>query len=240
MASFSDYGRLRTVVLGTVEDYQPAIWHWKNNLKSTNQYFSEAIALAKASIPKNIIEEVQEDLEDYSKILTELGVRVIRPPRFTEEPILETKELLAFGQDFYNMRDLHIVLGNTILSSAPAQPNRILEVSNLKDFISLVSEDSKLEFIQSPIPVLGNDPERSYVRDELGDLVFHEEVLSLSLGTVATQIWHRLTEEEILFDAANIIRFENQAVYLISSTGNRLAFNWLQENFEDFKLWDLK
>jgi N-dimethylarginine dimethylaminohydrolase len=235
MASFSDYGRLRTVVLGTVDDYQPAIWYWKNNLKSTNQYFSEAIALAKTSIPKNIIEEVQEDLEDYSKILTELGVRVIRPPRFTDEPILETKKLLAFGQDFYNMRDLHIVLGNTILSSAPAQPNRILEVNNLKDFISLVSRDYNLEFIQSPIPVLENDPERSYVRDELGDLVVHEEVLSLSLGTVATQIWHRLTEEEILFDAANIIRFENQAVYLISSTGNRLAFNWLQENFENFK-----
>ena len=93
MASFSDYGRLRTVVLGTVDDYQPAIWYWKNTLKSTNQYFSEAIALAKTSIPKNIIEEVQEDLEDYSKILTELGVRVIRPPRFTDEPILETKKL---------------------------------------------------------------------------------------------------------------------------------------------------
>ena len=40
--------------------------------------------------------------------------------------------------------------------------------------------------------------------------------------------FHKLTEEEILFDAASIIRMNNDLVYLVSNTGNYLGAKWLQ------------
>jgi len=235
MASYSEYGTLKTVILGSVDDYQPAIWAWKNRLKFKSENFKNAISIAKNAIPKKILSEVHEDLEDYNSVLTELGVKVIRPPRITNDPIYETENFLAFGQDFYNMRDLHVVLGNVIVASAPAQPNRILEIHNLKNFFNSISLDYNMSIIHSPIPELKDNPEKTYVRNELGYLEAHEEASAISLGMVAPQIWHRLEEKEPIFDAANIIRFGSEILYLISSTGNRLAFDWLDKTIKTFK-----
>jgi N-dimethylarginine dimethylaminohydrolase len=235
VASYSEYGTLKTVILGSVDDYQPAIWSWKNSLEFESENFQNAISIAKNAIPKKILAEVHEDLDDFKGVLTELGVKVIRPPRMINDPILETENFLAFGQDFYNMRDLHVVLGNVIVASAPAQPNRILEIHNLRNFFNSISTDYNMSIIQSPIPELKNNPEKAYVRNELGDLEAHEETTAISLGTVTPQIWHRLEEKELIFDAANIIRFGSEILYLISSTGNRLAFNWLDKTIKIFK-----
>jgi N-dimethylarginine dimethylaminohydrolase len=235
LASYSEYGTLQTVILGSVDDYQPAIWCWKSNDIYQAKNFKDAISIAKTAIPKNILEEVHEDLEDYKKILTNLGVKVIRPPRNFNDPVLETESVLAFGQDFYNMRDLHVVLGEVIVTSAPAQPNRILEIQNLRNFFNSIAIDYKMTLVQSPVPELKNNPERAYVRNEVGDLEAHEENTAILLGMVTPQIWHRLEEKELLFDAANLVRFGSEVLYLISSTGNRLGFDWLKKTINTFK-----
>ena len=40
--------------------------------------------------------------------------------------------------------------------------------------------------------------------------------------------FYSLTEDEIIFDAAAVIRMNNDLVYLVSNTGNYLAAKWLQ------------
>jgi glycine amidinotransferase/scyllo-inosamine-4-phosphate amidinotransferase 1 len=66
--------------------------------------------------------------------------------------------------------------------------------------------------------------------------VSFEEKLAPELGSVTSEIWHRLSESEILFDAANLMRFESEALYLVSSTGNYQAFQWLKSNSNNFKI----
>ncbi len=236
MSSFSEYGRLRTIVLGTVEDYKPACWGWKSDNVLIGANFTQAIEISNSAIPLNIIEEVMEDLDEFEKTLINLEVEVIRPPRFESEPIHETEFFYSYGQDFYNMRDLHIVLGNQILSSAPSQPNRLLEIKNLYAFFSALASKFKMELIQSPTPRLVNNVELPYFRDQVGNLVSFEEKLAPELGSVTSEIWHRLSESEILFDAANLMRFESEALYLVSSTGNYQAFQWLKSNSNNFKI----
>ncbi len=237
MASFSEYECLETVLLGSVDEYQPAIWCWRNSGILKNLNFTSAIEIAKSAIPKSILEEVKEDLDEYGKVLSKLGVTVLRPPRIEIEPILENKNFQSFGNDFYNMRDLHIVLGDLIVSAAPAQPNRILEIKNLKVFFTTIAREYKLDYLESPIPLLERDPEKSYMRDELGSLVKYEESSALALGAISSQVWHRLEEKEVLFDAANIIRFGRDALYLISSTGNRMALDWLQKKIRSVNFY---
>lgn len=227
MASYSEYDSLQKVILGSVEDYKPSCWAWKAAPGVTAETFSRAREFCDGAIPDEILAEVSEDLADYASALKELGVEVLRPPRISEDPVHETEFFYSYGRDFYNMRDLHIVLGKKILSSAPSQPNRMLEINELREFLSKVSKESDLEFLNSPKPYLSDNPVYPNIRNASGELVSTEASIAPILGSVTQEIWHRLTENEILFDAANIVRYNGQALYLVSSTGNLKAYDWL-------------
>lgn len=235
MASYSEYDPLRKVLLGSIEDYKPSCWAWKTQPNVSPASFESAIAICDVAIPSQIKDEVAEDLSDFEFALKSLGVDVVRPPRISEKPIYETNALYSYGRDFYNMRDLHVVFGKKILSSAPSQPNRVLEVYDLKNFLKSVSKELGLEFIECPAPNLHTDPVYPNIRNASGDLEYLEETLAPELGSVNQEIWHRLTESEILFDAANVVRYKRQALYLISSTGNLKAFEWLKSVNPDFE-----
>lgn len=236
MASYSEYAPLQKVILGSVDEYKPACWAWKSDIKVTTENFSKARAHCDSAVPNEILDEVTDDLANYANVLRELGAEVIRPPRIGGTPILETKSFYSYGRDFYNMRDLHIVFGDKILASAPSQPNRIAEIADLREFLLGVSRDSDLEYVQSPIPTMKSDPVYPNIRNAAGDLVSIEQTLAPRLGSITQEIWHRLTEDEVLFDAANIVRFNGFALYLKSSTGNAKAFKWLDSTITDFKI----
>ena len=201
MTSYSEYGQLRKVLLGTVEDYKPSCWAWKAQTNVNAEDFANAVAICDAAIPGQIIDEVAEDLLDYELALETLGVEVIRPPRISNAPVYETDVLYSFGRDFYNIRDLHIVFGEKIIASAPSQPNRILEINELRDFVAKVANELGLAYIACPTPRLITNPVYPNIRNSSGDLEFTEEVLAANLGSITQEIWHRLTENEIPFIA---------------------------------------
>lgn len=234
MASNSEYGALRKVILGTIEDYRPACWGWKEDPGVNERNFYRAIEFCESSLPNQIRDEVLQDLADYEDSLKSLGVEVLRPPRILKSPVYETEFLYAYGRDFYNMRDLHIVFGKTIVSSAPSQPNRILEIFELREFFEDISKNSSFQILPAPNPNLKANPVYPNVRDIQGNLVSLEDARASALGSITQEIWHRLKEEEVLFDAANVIRFQGNALYLVSSTGNQKAFNWLNSLGLDF------
>jgi glycine amidinotransferase/scyllo-inosamine-4-phosphate amidinotransferase 1 len=66
------------------------------------------------------------------------------------------------------------------------------------------------KWISAPKPMLKDD---SYQRDDLSKLT--------------------LTEREPVFDAANILRSNNDILYLVSNTGNKLGGKWLQNLLGD-------
>ena len=235
MSSTSEYGKLRTVILGTVDDYKPACWGWKSEIPDTNANFLKAVQICNSAIPNSVLDEVAEDLASYEKTMKNLGVLVIRPPRFAAEPIYETDFFCAYGQDYYTMRDLHVVFDGLILASSPAQPNRIFEIENLCEFFESIAEEFNMTLLQLTPPKLRTNPQHAFIRDELGNLILSEETHVDKLGATSPEIWHRLDENEILFDAANIVRFGSDALYLISSTGNASAASWLSSKLVNLK-----
>lgn len=230
MSSFADHGNLNHVIVGVVENYLPHVWAWKSSGVS-ELAFREACDLAKGAIPTQVRNEVYEDLNNFCEQLTKLGVKVTRPPTSAFEALEETDFYFAWGNDFYNMRDLHIVFGNKILVSSPACPPRIFEIFRLRSFIESVAQDEGMKIVEAPTPNLKKNPQQEYIYDG-NQLVPAENRLGTLLGGDYPEIWHRLTEEEVLFDAANIARFNEKALYLISSTGNRRAHDWLSREFK--------
>lgn len=235
MSSTSEYDKLKTIILGSVDDYKAACWGWKSEIPDKEAKFSKAIQICNSAIPNSVLDEVSEDLASYEKTLKNFGVSVIRPPRFLAEPIYETDNFYSYGQDFYNMRDLHIVFGGLILASSPAQPNRIFEIENLRAFFESIAEEFNMTLIQSTPPKLRTNAQRAFFRDQIGNLVLNEKTHGDELEAKSSEIWHRLDEDEILFDAANIVRFGADALYLISSTGNACAARWLSSKLVNLK-----
>jgi N-dimethylarginine dimethylaminohydrolase len=233
VASYSEYGTLKRVVLGTAIGYKPSCWSWKTSDSIDTEKFKEAVEIASTAIPKEVIEQVEEDLTEYQKILESLGVYVYRPPSNLDEPIRVTDDYFSFGRDFYNIRDLHCVFGSKILSSAPSQPNRIKEIFDLKPFISDIAQELEMEMLVSPMPNLPRNPEFANIRDEQGKLISTENIIAQRYGNVKDTVWHRLVEDEVLFDAANLVRFGSSALFLISSTGNHKAFDWLRKSLPE-------
>jgi len=233
MGSMADYGDLKRVILGVAENYLPHVWGWKTE-GATKESFKNATSLATEVIPRQVREEVIEDLESYSTFFQEVGIEVLRPPRNEYLETTETSNYFSFGNDFYNMRDLQIVLGKTLLTAAPSCPSRVEELKRLKPFLSEAAKDAKLRLNRAPIPYLKRNPVQEFLFDGMS-LVPREYVEGEKLGGDYEKVWHRLTEDEVLFDAANIARFHNQILYLVSSTGNERAFDWiLGELDEDY------
>ena len=225
MGSRADYGNLESIVLGVVENYTPHLWAWKAEGANSSD-FEKACDLARNAIPDQIRNEVGADLEEFSQNLRGLGIEVIRPHRTTYENIIETNAYFAWGNDFYNVRDLHVVFSDQLLVASPSCPPRVEETKRLSTFFSEICNRFDLNLVESPSPKLQINPQEEFYLE--GDLLTPiENHKGVKLGGDYPEVWHRLKNDEILFDAANIARFENEAIFLISSTANKMAFEWL-------------
>jgi N-dimethylarginine dimethylaminohydrolase len=225
MSSHADYGNLESVVLGVVENYTPHLWAWKS--EGANSYnFEKACDVARTAIPNQVREEVSEDLEEFSRTLSKLGIEVLRPQKTRYENVIENEYYYAWGNDFYNMRDLHIVFSNQLIVASPSNPPRVEETKRLNTFFRDICERFNLELVESPSPKLKTDPQEEFYL-ESGALTPIENHKGVKLGGDYPEVWHRLKNDEVLFDAANIARFKSEAIFLISSTANKVAYEWL-------------
>jgi N-dimethylarginine dimethylaminohydrolase len=227
VGSRADYGNLESVVLGVVENYTPHLWAWKAEGASSSD-FEKACDLARDAIPNQIRNEVGEDLEEFSQNLSKLGIEVIRPQRAMYENVIENSAYYAWGNDFYNMRDLHIVFSDQLVVASPCCPPRVEETRRLSSFFSEICKRFNLNLVKSPSPKLKMNPQEEFYL-EGGLLTPIENHKGVKLGGDYPEVWHRLENDEILFDAANIARFENEAIFLVSSTANKAAFEWLSK-----------
>ena len=55
-----------------------------------------------------------------------------------------------------------------------------------------------------------------------------EDNLHQRLSHGLSEVFHYLDDDEVIFDAANIIRLGRDILFLVSSTGNRKAVKWLE------------
>ena len=89
--------------------------------------------LAREAYPQWLIDEVNEDLQELCDVLTRFGVRVHRPDSSTVGKAYSTVDWWASGDRLYNVRDLHLVVGDTVLESPSQERHRLFEGTGLYD-----------------------------------------------------------------------------------------------------------
>jgi N-dimethylarginine dimethylaminohydrolase len=163
--------------------------------------------------PQNVIEETQEDLERICNTLTELGVKVHRPidRAFTEKRGNDLWEVDGYYN--YCPRDSMLVIGDKVIATPMTLRHRHFESETCKP---LIHPDHWVDF---PKPKLSDE---MYSREDLNRPTL-------------------MDGPEPIFDAANILRANNDIIYLVSNTGNLAGANylekWLWENIsKDYKV----
>lgn len=222
--SSNEWDKLQAVIVGSVENFHPGVEFARRVSAATRERAAE---LARSAFPQWYLDEVAEDLEGICDIFRRAGVQVLRPSWPSQYADFDTPDWSASGYDIYNVRDLHIVFGDTLVTSAPSARFRLFESHALQGLFYEHFFDQGFRWISAPLPKLRGDY-LHVISAPRNDLEKREDQLHRQLSGGLGEVFHRLDEDEIIFDAANIIRLGEDVLFLVSSTGNRKAAQWLQ------------
>lgn len=208
--SHNEWDKLREIIVGNADARAGLIFHSPGPVPE--KLLNEATRLAREAFPDWIVEEIKEDLEELCQVLRKAGVKVFRPNSQDIHKVYSTPNWSAVGETVYNMRDLHLVVGNTVIESPSQEQHRYFEATGLYDVWYEYLKEGFV-WIAGPKPRLAGDYKVVYYED----------------GKKYT----KLGENEILFEAANTVKMGRDLLYLVSKSGNYLGAQWLQSVLGD-------
>ncbi|MGE0052790.1 MAG: amidinotransferase [Hyphomicrobium sp.] len=173
--------------------------------------------LPRGPFPEQVIEETEEDLAGFCKLLEQAGVTVKRPDPWRHDAKFSTIDWEAEGYYNYCPRDIMMVVGDQIIETPNVIRSRAQETFSYRSLL-IDYMKSGARWYSAPKPRLldslfeGQDLERPTPRND-----------------------------EPAFDAANVLRFGLDLIYLVSGTGNEMGGQWLQSILGDkFRVHFLK
>ena len=199
----NEWGNLKEIIVGTIDNANMPT-HGKDlhciNYATDNE------------IPKNeigfwdqqVYDETYEDLENLSKLLTDVGVKVHRPTPINTQKTISNGHWETTQYYTFCPRDTVTVIGNNIIESPMSLRSRQFETDCFKD-IFIEKMENGANWVAAPKPRLLDS---QYQREDLSKIT--------------------LNNNEPVFDAANILRCNNDILYLVSNTGNLKGAKWLQ------------
>ena len=168
----------------------------------------ELADIPQGAFPDQIIEETDEDLQGFVDALEARGVTVRRPDTWPHEQTISTVQWETRGYYNYCPRDVLLVIGDTIIETPNVIRGRSLETGSYRRLL-MEYYDSGAKWFSAPKPLL---EDRLFEFDPAAPTPQHFEPA---------------------FDAANILRFGRDLLYLVSATGNELGGHWLQRILGD-------
>lgn len=211
--SHNEWDTLKEIIVGRGDGYAPLIF--PNAGLVNEDLFKKADRLAREAYPQWLVDEINEDLDGLAKVLESFDVKVYRPTTDHVNRPYMTPFVTATGGQCYNMRDLHLVVGNTVVESTSQEKHRYFEAMGLYDIWYEYLKKDGFRWISGPKQRLTGDYAITYLVDGTDQYKDGQKFV-------------KLTEDEILFEAANTVRLGRDLLFLVSRSGNYLAAKWLQ------------
>jgi N-dimethylarginine dimethylaminohydrolase len=173
--------------------------------------------IPRGPFPQKVIEEAEEDLNEFVQIMEKLGITVKRPQTWPHDAEFSTIHWESHGYYNYCPRDVLLVIGDHIIETPNVIRSRAQETFSYRTLLMDYFK-SGAKWYSAPKPMLL-------------DSLFAD--VDLNKPTPRN--------DEPAFDAANILRFGYDLIYLVSATGNELGGHWLQSILGDkFRVHFLK
>jgi len=230
--SHNEWDKLKEVILGTADRTMVTLT-WEKPEPLTEDVKEKALELAKQANPQWFLDEVAEDLEGVGKVLKDFGCKVHRPTVHDVSQMYNSPYgWCSTGNNIYNVRDLHLVVGNSVMESASPVKSRYFEATALYD-IWHEYFDEGFTWLVAPKPRLDGEVLAPYYRDENERVLTREDMRYGDLTDGRLEKLHKLTERDILFEGANTLRMGKDILFLVSSAGNHRAAKWIQSVLGD-------
>ena len=174
-------------------------------------------------LKKQYLEELEEDVEELVNALKKEGVQVHRPITLSEAIEFQTPYWSSACIPALNVRDQAIVLGNEILETPPQVRARYFENDLLKPiFYKYFQQGAKWTTMPKPI---------------MTDRSFDTSYISGQNVPAMQEVYPQNESEfdigyEMMFDAAQCIRFGKDILVNVATKNHYLAFQWLERHFE--------
>ena len=180
--------------------------------------------------PQETIDRANELLDGFADLLRKRGVRVDRPVPVDFSQAVTTPDFHTPSQ-FGCMppRDVLLTVGREILEATMSYRCRWFEYLCYRPLMQRYwEEDPGFRHEAAPKP-------------RLTDADYHPDYLSDTIGEAKRLEWAAArhfvtTEEEPLFDAADVLRFGRDLVVQHGFTTNRKGIEWLRRHFPDHRV----
>ncbi len=199
----NEYGELKSIILGRIDN-----GHWPKG----DYFFDRLLSLStfkgkleSGPIPEDIIEMTRDELLYIKDLLEDEGVKVYRPEQMDFKRDDMHYGNIVSGMHNYSARDLLLSVGNMVIECPTPYFSRYREFESY-DVIKQEAMRDGCKWIAAP-----------RARMEPAECVV--------TGVPAKVM---LTERYPIFDAANVMKFDDKLVYLKTSTANQAGAEWLQ------------
>ena len=166
----------------------------------------KARILTQKASPKWFVDEIKEDLDNLSNTIKSFGVKVYRPTSHDISKLYSSPFWSATGNNLYNVRDLHLIVGNTVIESPSHNMSRYFEATALYD-IWYKYFDEGFVWIAGPKPKINKQVVKPYFINKSERVLTDEDIRHKELTGGRLEKLHKLSEDEILFESANIYCF---------------------------------
>src|SRR4051794_40478604 len=155
--SYDEWSALAEVAVGVAENYDAhdldasfRLFHFENLRPLVAGRHDDRRVL---DLPKRVLYELQEDLEGFVTALRQCGVLVRRPAEIASTEDIRTPYWSARPTPALNIRDQTVILGDTIVETAPHIRGRYFENDHLKPIFQHYF-DRGASWISMPRPTL--------------------------------------------------------------------------------------
>jgi N-dimethylarginine dimethylaminohydrolase len=204
--SDNEWNTLKEVIVGTVPSKYliPCVKKTPFTKSDIN-----LINIASSKVfPKKMLEDAQSDLNNLCDVIIKFGAKVLRTEYKNSNVFFNTPYWYCIGEIVYNARDLNLIVGDRIIDCPSQEKYRFFENYGYYDiFDKYFSSGSK--WFAAPKPRINIENIKNVIKKK--------------------NSYQVLLENEINFEAANVLRLGKDLLYLVSRSGNRKGAKWLQD-----------
>lgn len=237
--SFDEFTRLDEVVLGRADHYDAhhtdtswRLFFYDNVAPALGRRTSPSGETSRSGeellpIPAQLVDELNEDIAGLADALTGCGVKVLRPAAPGKDVDIRSPHWDARATPPLNVRDQTIILGNTIVETAPHVRARIFENDLLKPAFYRYYQDGA-NWLSMPRPALA--------RDSLDTAYFTRQNMDVSRATDGESAGAiEGLGLEMVFDGAQCMRLGRDVLVNVANFNHELALRWLRDNIRGLR-----
>lgn len=238
--SFDEWSPLKEVVVGSPMNYQTmelelsfklffhdqaysSFWYPYYERESKEEAKTEDKKTPIRKFSKRYLEELAEDVEGLVAAIEREGVTVHRPTELKEVEPFKTPYWEAATMPALNVRDQAMIVGKEIIETPPQVRARYFENDLLKKiFYRYFHNGSRWTVMPRPM-MTDRSFDTSYVSGQnvpAIEAVYNLEESEFDVGF------------EMMFDAAQCLRFGKDVLVNVSTENHVLGLRWLQRHFE--------